>query len=89
MTSDSRGPGQAFIWIWLPGATSPVVAGKLTADGDRLLFNYGRSYLRREDAISIHDPELPLRPGFMPLLPGLKMPGCIRDAAPDAWDAVC
>ncbi|TJV12512.1 MAG: type II toxin-antitoxin system HipA family toxin, partial [Mesorhizobium sp.] len=30
-------------------------------------------------------PELPLKAGELPLLPGLTMPGCIRDAAPDAW----
>ena len=30
-------------------------------------------------------PELPLQAGELPLLAGLTMPGCIRDAAPDAW----
>jgi len=85
MTSDKSGYKQAFIWIWLPGATAPVVAGKLTADGDTLVFNYGKSYLSRKNAISIYDVELPLKTGLLPLLPGLGMPGCIRDAAPDAW----
>ncbi|MCP4693548.1 MAG: type II toxin-antitoxin system HipA family toxin, partial [Desulfobacterales bacterium] len=85
MISDNPGRGQAFVWIWLPDATEPVVAGKLTADGEKLVFNYGRSYLGRENAISIHDAELPLQAGVQPLLPGLNMPGCIRDAAPDAW----
>jgi len=85
MTSDKSGYSQAFVWIWLPGATAPVVAGKLTADGDKLVFNYGRSYLARKNAISIYDTELPLKTGVLPLLPGLSMPGCIRDAAPDAW----
>jgi serine/threonine-protein kinase HipA len=36
-------------------------------------------------AISIYEPELPLKSGLLPLLQGLDMPGCIRDAAPDAW----
>ena len=76
---------EAFAWIWLPAATEPVVAGRLYADGDQLLFNYGQSYLARADAIPIYLPELPLRPGALPLLDGLSMPGCIRDAAPDAW----
>ena len=35
---------EAYIWIWLPNETEPVVAGKLEADGDKLLFNYGKSY---------------------------------------------
>ena len=85
MTSNKSRYSEAFVWIWLPGATEPVVAGKLTADGDYLVFNYGKSYLERKNAISIYDAELPLKAGALPLLSGLSMPGCIRDAAPDAW----
>lgn len=80
---------EAFVWIWLPGETEPVVAGRLEADNGQVLFNYGRSYLERVNdarpAIPIHEPELPLRAGELPLLSGLSMPGCIRDASPDAW----
>ncbi len=76
---------QAFVWIWLPGATEPVVAGKLTQEGQSLLFNYGKSYLERHNAIPIYDQELPLEPGILPLAAGLNMPNCIRDGAPDAW----
>jgi len=75
----------AFVWVWLPGAVDPVVAGKLTADGDHLIFNYGKSYLARDNAIALYDPELPMQSGLIPLLPGLSMPACIRDASPDAW----
>lgn len=78
-------PDHAFVWIWLPGATTPVVAGRLSRIEDTLRFNYGRSYLSRPDAIPIYEPELPLRQGELPLLSGLAMPGCLRDAAPDAW----
>jgi len=85
MTFNLRGYSEAFVWIWLPGAIEPVVAGKLVADGDTLVFNYGRSYLAREGATAIYEAELPLKSGALPLLPGLSMPGCIRDAAPDAW----
>ena len=80
---------EAFVWIWLPNETEPVVAGKLTVNNEYILFNYGKSYLGRihdsNPAISIYEPELPLIPGVLPLLKGLTMPGCIRDAAPDAW----
>jgi len=80
---------QAYVWIWLPDKTEPVVAGKLEMDGNNIVFNYGKSYLERRNdtdpAISIYEPELPLKPGILPLLDGLTMPGCIRDAAPDAW----
>lgn len=76
---------QAFVWIWLPGRTQPVVAGRIFRDGQRLSFNYGRSYLAREDAIPLYLPELPLVPGAISPLPGLHMPSSLRDAAPDAW----
>ena len=77
---------EAFVWIWLPEETKPVVAGRLAPDDDNLIFNYGKSYLERvKDAVPIYEPELPLRLGALPLLDGLSVPGCIRDSAPDAW----
>ncbi|MDH5378199.1 MAG: type II toxin-antitoxin system HipA family toxin [Gammaproteobacteria bacterium] len=80
---------EAYVWIWLPDQTEPVVAGKLETDNGNILFNYGKSYLERvkdtNPAIPIYEPELPLKAGVLPLLNGLSMPGCIRDAAPDAW----
>lgn len=85
MPSNKKQYNEAFVWIWLPGKTEPVVAGKLTAHGNDLMFNYGQSYLAREDSIAIYDAELPLRTGVLPLLPGMSMPSCIRDASPDAW----
>ena len=85
MTSSTKNYSEAFVWIWLSGKTSPVVAGKLSMDGSVLVFNYGQSYLERENAIPVYDTELPLEPGILPLLKGLNMPGCLRDAAPDAW----
>ncbi|MBX9804534.1 MAG: HipA domain-containing protein [Alphaproteobacteria bacterium] len=85
MTSNNEKYTEAFVWIWLPNETEPVVAGKLTSQRDSLVFNYGQSYLSREDAIAIYEPELPLEPGLLPLLPGMSMPSCIRDGSPDAW----
>jgi serine/threonine-protein kinase HipA len=89
MTSNTTDK-EAFVWIWLPSATEPVVAGKLEADDQgNVQFNYGKSYLDRINAtppaITIYEPELPLKKGVLPLLDGLTMPGCIRDSAPDAW----
>jgi serine/threonine-protein kinase HipA len=85
----SKSEKEAFVWIWLPGETEPVVAGRLEADKGNILFNYGKSYLDRigdsKPAMAIYEPELPLRPGVLPLPEGLTMPGSIRDAAPDAW----
>ena len=73
MTSNNR---EAFVWIWLPDETTPVVAGRLAADNGNVLFNYGKSYLERVGgqpaAMPIYEPELPLRAGALP--------------PPDAWD---
>ena len=88
MTSDRPDadvPEEAYVWIWLPGRTAPVVAGRIAHDGGRLIFNYGQSYLERTDRIPIYEPELPLRSGAIAPEAGLDMAGCLRDAAPDAW----
>ena len=88
MTSDRPGtkaPEEAYIWIWLPGATAPVVAGRVAREGGRLIFNYGLSYLERNDRFPVYEPELPLRRGAIAPEAGLSMAGCLRDAAPDAW----
>lgn len=76
---------QAYVWISLPGRTEPVVAGRIFRDRQRLLFNYGRSYLARSNAMPLFLPELPLVVGAITPLPGLSMPSSLRDAAPDAW----
>ena len=76
---------EAFVWIWLPGRTQPVVAGRVYQDGGRFAFNYGRSYLDRQDKIPVYAPELPLGSGSRMPAPGLSMAGSLRDASPDAW----
>ena len=74
----------AYVWIWLPGATEPVVAGRLDDAGPNVTFTYGSAYLARPDAIALYEPELPLRRGRqLPELLGIH--GCIADAGPDAW----
>jgi serine/threonine-protein kinase HipA len=78
-------PASAFVWIWLPGTTDPVVAGRLDVAAEIMLFTYGRSYLARTDAIPVYLPELPLRPGQIRPGSGLTVAGCIRDGGPDAW----
>ena len=40
----SKTEKEAFVWIWLPDETEPVVAGRLEADYGNILFNYGKSY---------------------------------------------
>lgn len=84
-TSDmTTRPTTAFVWVWLPGAASPVPAGRLLDQGSVITFTYGRTYLDRPDAISLYEPELPLKRGEMSPVSG-QLAGCIADAAPDAW----
>ncbi|QCC76149.1 hypothetical protein E2C04_01130 [Nocardioides daphniae] len=80
MTSDA-----VFVWTHGCPTTDPVVAGRLVASGPSHVFNYGRSYLANPAAISLFTPELPLAPGAHQPLPGLTLPGCLRDGSPDGW----
>lgn len=85
MTSKQDDPKQAFVWIWLPGETDPMVAGRVQRDGELYSFTYGRSYLGRANARPIYTPELPLEPGTISPIAPLPMANCLRDAAPDTW----
>jgi serine/threonine-protein kinase HipA len=84
MTSNDT-HSRAYVWVWLPQAITPIVCGVLEPVGDTLVFNYARSYLARDNAISLYTPELPLQPGRIRPRAGLKVAGCINDGAPDAW----
>ena len=77
-------PTEAFVWVWLPGAAEPVVAGKLINRGSVITFTYGRSYLERPEAVALYSPELPLQQGETAPLSG-EIAGCVADAGPDAW----
>ncbi len=78
-------PRTAYAWIWLPGAVEPVVCGRLD-DGDGIVtFTYARSYLDRDDAVPVYEPELPLRRGEQWAAIGTRLPLCIDDAMPDSW----
>ena len=83
-TSNSPAPSDAFVWVWLPGAADPVVAGRLTDRGAVTTFTYGRSYLQNPDAVPLSLPELPLRRGEIAPRSGV-IAGCVADSAPDAW----
>lgn len=85
MISEVTQAEQAYVWVWLPGATEPVVAGRIHKQGNLHHFTYGRRYRERDDAIAFSPFELPLQSGtFQP--EGLNtLHSCLRDAAPDAW----
>jgi len=78
--------GGAFVWVWLPDATEPVVAGRIAMTrGGEHRFAYGESYLARPAAISLFTPELPLGRGWIDAPDGMDMAGCLWDASPDSW----
>lgn len=85
MTTSNAAPKRVYVWVWLPGSTEPVPAGVIEQSGEVAYFNYGRSYLERENAIAIYFPELPLQRGRIRPLQGLTIAGCLRDAGPNAW----
>lgn len=59
-------PPTAYVWVWLPDATEPVVAGRLDDRGAVATFSYGRSYLDNPDAVALYLPDLPLESGETP-----------------------
>lgn len=52
MTSKPFQAKQAFVWVWLPNADKPVVAGRIHQQGNLHYFTYGRSYWKRDNAIA-------------------------------------
>lgn len=85
ITSNMKNKQEAYVWIFLPGKTNAVVAGKMTEENALYSFRYGQSYLENSMAMPLSPFELPLTSDiFFPT--GLNvMPACIRDAGPDAW----
>ena len=84
MSSDAEPPGEAFVWIWLPGASEPVVAGRLDEVGAKRASSTGGATSSEECDLAL-TPELPLTEERIRPLAGLDAPGCILDARPDAW----
>lgn len=77
-------PTLAYVWVWLPGATDPVVVGRLDQRGSVVDFTYAASYRERSDAIALYLPELPLVRGRQAPARDV-IAGCIADASPDGW----
>ncbi len=81
---------ECFVYIFLPGETEFVTAGKFVQTIDRRgiptgRFVYGRSYLARDNAVPIDPLELKLgtRTYTTTVLKGIF--GALRDASPDYW----
>lgn len=78
-----------FLWIYLPGAATPVVAGRLDVDhtvaGSVGRFIYGKSYLNRPNAIPLDPVTLPLISKEYTFTTLKGFPGVVLDACPDRW----
>lgn len=80
-------PSKATVWCWPPTHTEPVAVGDLVDTGRRFGFRYRSACRARFPGSLGIAPELRAADGCEVILPqeGLSLPGCIRDAAPDAW----
>jgi len=77
---------EAYLWLYLPGETSPVVCGVVAFDGVEHLFRYAASYLNREAAIPLAPPNCLLgKLTGAPIPLDFELNSAIRDASPDAW----
>ena len=81
---------EVFVYLTLPGETSPVTAGRfeLTTDSQGISvgrFVYGRRYLARPDAVPIDPVELKLEERAFQTARLHGMFGALRDASPDYW----
>ena len=84
-TMTTSDPQAAYVWTWLPGASEPVVAGRIDADGPMHSFTYARSYRQLQNAMSLYEPELAAGPRPATTGGRLTIAGCLRDGAPDSW----
>ncbi len=76
-------PATQFVWAWLPGATAPIVCGRVWQEGTTHRFLYGRSYRENPQAIALYGMPLSGQPLDPPA--GMTLHGALRDALPDAW----
>jgi serine/threonine-protein kinase HipA len=88
MTSEP--PSECYVYITLPGDTTPVTAGRFALAVDRRgvpegRFVYGRSYLERPNAVALDPVELKLAPRTYATASMGGVFGALRDASPDYW----
>lgn len=87
MTSNAD---QCFVYVWLPGQTQAVTAGRyeLTIDRNGTAlgrFVFGKSYLARKEAVELDPVELKLRTKVYETTVLNGVFGTLRDSGPDYW----
>ena len=80
-------PKSLYVWMWLPGQSTPVVAGQVVRNEDTQVihFGYGRSFRNNPRAFPIFTPDLPLQEGLTGPAKGHLLAPSLRDALPDRW----
>ncbi|MGE8671730.1 MAG: type II toxin-antitoxin system HipA family toxin [Achromobacter kerstersii] len=78
-----------YVWIYLPGQATPVVAGlfrheEITSHAGVGYFVYGSSYLARENAVALC-PTVPLNSTQYRTTANRGYFGFLLDAGPDSW----
>lgn len=84
---------EAIVFIYLPGETKPVPAGRVknieSGRYGKSEFQYGAKYLEREDKLPIDPVTIPLplngSQNNYETRVGIEIFGSIRDACPDQW----
>lgn len=81
---------ECYVYITLPGQTTPITAGRYTFTTNRQgmpigRFVYGKSYLSRPDALPLDPIELKLAPQLYETTALNGVFGALRDAGPDYW----
>lgn len=84
MINSNLNHNEAFVWIWLPNTSKPIVAGKLEVNGQHHDFFYGQSYLENPNAIALSSSEIPLVRGKR-FTSQYDIHAVIKDALPDSW----
>ncbi len=85
-----------YVYVYLPGAIDPVLAGKMTSVGDRVtnqkkaLFKYAESYFLRPNRIEIDPLRLPFKQSADHIYEtdekdGQEAFSVLYDSIPDAW----
>lgn len=87
MTSDQN---HVFVWVFLPGDTSPTLCGKFSHESTAANksvghFVYGKSYLENPDRIALDPITLPLKNTVFSTTFLNGVFGALQDAMPDDW----
>lgn len=73
----------APVWVWLPKATEPVLAGQFSHSPGRGKFVYDRAYLDAKHPPLA--PDMVVKPTPIPLSDGSGIFPVFQDAGPDTW----